>query len=66
MQALSLFARPGKKSRLRSTWAWGHFFAGWGALAAALFNNWEGLVLLQPLAVWWFVGYGALIAVIIG
>jgi hypothetical protein len=65
-QVTSLFARPDKKSGLRAVWAWGHWAAGWGLLAAALFNNWEGLVLLQPLSTWYFIGYAALLAVIVG
>ena len=63
---MSLFMRPDKKSGLRATWAWLHWAAGWGLLAAALFNNWEGLVLLQPLSNWYFIGYAALLAVIAG
>ena len=66
LQVMSLFMRPGKKSGLRATWAWLHWAAGWGLLAAALFNNWEGLVLLQPLSNWYFIGYAALLAVIAG
>jgi hypothetical protein len=66
LQVMSLFVRPGKKSGLRATWAWLHWAAGWGLLAAALFNNWEGLVLLQPLSNWYFIGYAALLAVIAG
>jgi hypothetical protein len=62
----SLFARPHNKSGLRAAWAWLHWAAGWGLLAAALFNNWEGLVLLQPLSTWYFIGYAALLAVIAG
>lgn len=66
LQLTSLFKRPGKKSKLRATWAWAHWLAGWGLLTAALFNNWEGLVLLQPISNWYFIGYAALLAVIVG
>lgn len=66
LQVMSLFMRPDKRSGLRATWAWLHWAAGWGLLAAALFNNWEGLVLLQPLSNWYFIGYAALLAVIAG
>ena len=62
----AMVKRPDKGSKMRSAWAWAHWGVGWTVLAAGLLNDTSGLVLLQPLSVWYTVGFGAPVAAIAG